>query len=76
MENCLFLDTKIPYFFYLFIFSAWVGRAVDDQWPSSVKDEASVWQVRLLNEPPCGKANNVVSEQVRHKPSCTSTEKS
>ena len=28
------------------------------------------------NEPPCGKTNNVVSEQVRHKPTCTSTEKS
>ena len=28
------------------------------------------------NEPPHGKTNNVVSEQVRHKPSCTSTEKS
>ena len=26
------------------------------------------------NEPPRGKTNNVVSEQVRHKPSCTSTE--
>ena len=29
-----------------------------------------------INEPPCGKTNNVVSEQVRHKPTCTSTEKS
>ena len=27
-------------------------------------------------EPPSGKTNNVVSEQVRHKPACTSTEKS
>ena len=27
-------------------------------------------------EPPRGKTNNVVSEQVRHKPVCTSTEKS
>ena len=27
-------------------------------------------------EPPHGKTNNVVSEQVRHKPTCTSTEKS
>ena len=26
-------------------------------------------------EPPRGKTNNVVSEQVRHKPACTSTEK-
>ena len=30
----------------------------------------------LPNEPPRGKTNNVVSEQVRHKPACTSTEKS
>ena len=29
-----------------------------------------------LYEPPRGKTNNVVSEQVRHKPTCTSTEKS
>ena len=28
------------------------------------------------NEPPRGKTNNVVSEQVRHKTTCTSTEKS
>ena len=28
------------------------------------------------NEPPRGKTNNVVSEQVRHKPTCTATEKS
>ena len=27
-------------------------------------------------EPPRGKTNNVVSEQVRNKPTCTSTEKS
>ena len=27
-------------------------------------------------EPPRGKTNNVVFEQVRHKPTCTSTEKS
>ena len=31
---------------------------------------------RTANEPPRGKTNNVVSEQVRHKPACTSTEKS
>ena len=29
-----------------------------------------------INEPPRGKTNNVVSKQVGHKPSCTSTEKS
>ena len=29
---------------------------------------------RLRNEPPRGKTNNVVSEQVRQKPSYTSTE--
>ena len=28
----------------------------------------------VLNEPPRGKTNNVVSEQVRHKPVCTVTE--
>ena len=29
-----------------------------------------------IYEPPRGKTNNVVSEQVRHKPTCTSTEES
>ena len=29
-----------------------------------------------IPEPPRGKTNNVVSEQVRHKPTCTVTEKS
>ena len=29
----------------------------------------------VIFEPPCGKTNNVVSEQVRHKPGCTVTEK-
>ena len=28
----------------------------------------------ILNEPPRGKTNNVVSEQVWHKPACTVTE--
>ena len=32
--------------------------------------------ITLIYEPPRGKTNNVVSEQVRHKPGCTSTEKS
>ena len=29
----------------------------------------------IKNEPRRGKTNNVVSEQVRHKPACISTEK-
>ena len=29
-------------------------------------------QYEELNEPPRGKTNNVVSEQVRHKPACRS----
>ena len=32
--------------------------------------------VVVLIEPPRGKTNNMVSEQVRHKPACTSIEKS
>ena len=32
--------------------------------------------MEIIFEPPRGKTNNVVSEQVRHKPACTSTEKS
>ena len=34
------------------------------------------FDVISLFEPPLGKTNNVVSEQVRHKPTCTVTEKS
>ena len=30
----------------------------------------------VINEPSRGKTNNVVSEQIRHKLGCTSTEKS
>ena len=33
-------------------------------------------QIRVIFEPPRGKTNNVVSEQVRQKPDCTSTEES
>ena len=33
-------------------------------------------KIHYINEPPRGKINNVVSEQVLHKPTCTSTEKS
>ena len=31
---------------------------------------------KVLYEPPRGKTNNVVSDQVRHKPTCAVTEKS
>ena len=41
-----------------------------------LKDMTHTPKVALLNEPPRGKTNNVVSEQVRHKPACTSTEES
>ena len=44
-----------------------------DNKPSSPEEIASV---HVINEPPCGKTNNVVSDQVRHKPTCTVTEKS
>ena len=33
-------------------------------------------RVVIILEPPRGKTNNVVFERVRHKPACTSTEKS
>ena len=35
-----------------------------------------LFRLLIINEPPCGKTNNVVSEQVPHKPACTVTEKS
>ena len=40
------------------------GERLQDHWSSGIIYEAR------------GKTHNVVSEQVRHKPSCTSTEKS
>ena len=36
----------------------------------------SFFSAFIIFEPPRGKTNNVVSEQVRHKAACTSTEKS
>ena len=33
-----------------------------------------VYVMSVINEPSRGKTNNVVSEQVRHKPGCTATE--
>ena len=41
-----------------------------------LEDMTHTPKVALLNEPPRGKTNDVVSEQVRHKPTCTSKEKS
>ena len=41
-----------------------------------LSEYVSMSVIHSLNEPPRGKTNNVVSEQVRHKPTCTSTEKS
>ena len=34
----------------------------------------SMTEHKTIFEPPRGKTNNVVSEQVRHKPACTVTE--
>ena len=45
-----------------------------DQLPNHVHN-LSLESTSPIFEPPGGKTNNVVSEQVRHKPACTSTEK-
>ena len=37
-------------------------------------NEDEIFAEYVQNEPPLGKTNNVVCEQVRHKPGCTSTE--
>ena len=40
-------------------------------------EDGNVCIVKFMSfEPPRGKPNNVVSEQVRHKPACTNTENS
>ena len=42
-----------------------------------LSERGSDWvtiKVSEIVEPPCGKTNNVVSEQVRHKLACTATE--
>ena len=48
--------------------------------PLNVKNQAVKVSMSILKfnpyEPPRGKTNNVVSDQVRHKPTCTVTEKS
>ena len=45
-------------------------------WTIDDVTEDSVRSTMQKYEPPRGKSNNVVSEQVCHKPACTSTEKS
>ena len=40
----------------------------------AIKNRKSEKERNKTFEPPRGKTNNVVSEQVRHKPTCTSTE--
>ena len=40
-----------------------------------VNIQEAVACVDIIYEPPRGKTNNVVSDQVRHKPTCTVTEK-
>ena len=49
-----------------------------EAWKDQLKALAGKLTQRNITtcEPPRGKTNNVVSEQVRHKPTCTSTEKS
>ena len=44
--------------------------------PTIVAYSGKVAFFNAIIEPPRGKANNVVFEQVRHKPTCTVTEKS
>ena len=39
-------------------------------------DRYEAFSFRIKYEPPCGKTNNVVSEQVHHKPGCAVREKS
>ena len=40
----------------------------------TMKRQIRVSKMLIIFEPPHGKTNNVVSEQVRHKPGCTVTE--
>ena len=42
--------------------------------PSGKQDRSITGNSEFIFEPPRGKTNNVVSEQVRHKQGCTSTE--
>ena len=49
-----------------------LGRLSHDKAPINLVPQVT----ECTGEPPRGKTNNVVSEQVPHKPACTSTEKS
>ena len=55
-----------------------VNRVLDHADPSLIiirwRKKSGADTIKIKNEPPRGKTNNVVFEQVRHKPSCTSTE--
>ena len=59
-------NSRVMYWFILRFRPTWLKKIDSD-----VKHTLS-----FLFEPRRGKTNNVVSEQVRQKPACTSTEKS
>ena len=48
----------------------------DNPFPFGVPVIIRFTVVHMSNESPHGKTNNLVSDQVRHKPTCTVTEKS
>ena len=55
-------------------FSEWRQRVLAEE--DKEKHHGQYWNEVSRFEPPRGKTNNVVSEQVRHKPACTATEDS
>ena len=61
------------------ILTSEMERKTSNHWSKlTLKNQLAVaktYQEYIINEPPRGKTNNVVSAQVRHKPACTSTEK-
>ena len=64
------------YFIFTFERKSWLKKKTKTkktavilfQW--QVCEKVLLQSLYLLNEPPRGKTNNVVSEQIRHKPAC------
>ena len=73
--NCMQTDNlELKKLVYLYLMN--YAKSQPDMAIMAVNTFVKVCAARCTYEPPRGKTNNVVSDQVRHKPDCTVREKS